>query len=1081
DKNENITRYTYDKVGNIKEVRQPNGALTKYEYDNNYNRIKLTNPRGKITTYTYDRDNRLISETDPLGNTKRYNYNRNNNLTKYISNLGNTTSFEYDTDNNLIKEIDSKNKAKQYTYDKLHRLTKTKSELNNTAEFSYDVVDNVVGIKDPKGTNTVFDYNDVGKVVQERSVDNTIRTYNYDRAGRLISKIDKDYTKIAYDYDANDNLIKKYYLDLNNQQTDDSIIYSYNAENNRLGMNDKSGLSRTLYDNKGNLIVGTSNNDEDIVRYEYDSNDRITKIICPTNATVTYTYDENGNIKTVTDKDGLKTTYTYDENDNEVIRTTGLIETNKRYDADNRLIRIKNEHRFTGELIDEYSYRYDSNNNIIEEIKREPYRKKVSLLDIEKTEENDHTIRVTKQNFTYDDENKLTDARVERLGMKALSEPNVTTYHYEYDANGNRTTVEIKDDGLTLESTVYTYDRLNKLVSSREVTASGLYLYAYTYDDNGNLVSEDRHRQFETQRTNIRRYEYTKDNKLESVYSGNTLLVSYTYDGDGTITSSLERDLDLNQNLNIHDTNYLNSLTNNQRQLINKVPSNDSFLYELTEYITDKNRPYSETLMERDGTGQLSTIYTYGNQRINSESYNNLSGLYTYDGRGSVSAVIGSYGDFRASYWYDGLGNVKSQIHGYGAFGSGKKYYGYNAEQYNPVTGNQNLRNRQVNIRRQRFLTEDTYIGKFTETLSINRYIYGNDNPLKYKDPSGNIIVIDQVSQFISDEYQKFEQSAIKQVGKRATRIITNNNDFANRMFPNKNMYDDILSNDWVYHTFVKPELQRRSDNIINSLDENVFNGGGGVANIIYNSGKSSTVRSVINEAKKYSANIQKCSDYFAKETLDTIDTWTNEFGSLAGFKTITDNNNNKIISTNYWTWQGWGGYTTFYDELFHDFTPTDHDRIQIGNEYTIWLWKGDYLNLGAGGEIGIYNGTGNVVSTTMSDELNIGMTMNITDSSGNSIVNIGKDKNLWDVITGNNPNENWWLTGWNPNKQGLTNEDLIMTGTLDFSQSKDKDLYNNLKNAYYSSLNDFDPTKKTKSKWEFDDKKKTAKFSWEY
>ena len=324
--------------------------------------------------------------------------------------------------------------------------------------------------------------------------------------------------------------------------------------------------------------------------------------------------------------------------------------------------------------------------------------------------------------------------------MKALSEPNVTTYHYEYDANGNRTTVEIKDDGLTLESTVYTYDRLNKLVSSREVTASGLYLYEYTYDDNGNLVSEDRHRQFETQRTNIRRYEYTKDNKLESVYSGNTLLVSYTYDGDGTITSSLERDLDLNQNLNIHDTNYLNSLTNNQRQLINKVPSNDSFLYELTEYITDKNRPYSETLMERDGTGQLSTIYTYGNQRINSESYNNLSGLYAYDGRGSVSAVIGSYGDFRASYWYDGLGNVKSQIYGYGAFGSGKKYYGYNAEQYNPVTGSQNLRARQVNIRRQRFLTEDTYLGNKTNILSINRYIYGNDNPLKYKDPSGNFV-----------------------------------------------------------------------------------------------------------------------------------------------------------------------------------------------------------------------------------------------------------------------------------------------------------------------------------------------------
>lgn len=141
--------------------------------------------------------------------------------------------------------------------------------------------------------------------------------------------------------------------------------------------------------------------------------------------------------------------------------------------------------------------------------------------------------------------------------------------------------------------------------------------------------------------------------------------------------------------------------------------------------------------MERDGVGQLSTLYTYGNQRLNSESYNNLTDLYTYDGRGSVSAVIGTYGDFRATYWYDGLGNVKSQIYGYVVFGEGKKYYGYNAESYNPVTGNQNLRNRQLNIRRQRFLTEDTYLGNETDVLSINRYIYTEDNPLKYKDPLG--------------------------------------------------------------------------------------------------------------------------------------------------------------------------------------------------------------------------------------------------------------------------------------------------------------------------------------------------------
>ena len=175
---------------------------------------------------------------------------------------------------------------------------------------------------------------------------------------------------------------------------------------------------------------------------------------------------------------------------------------------------IKNEHRFTGELIDEYSYRYDSNNNIVEEIKREPYKKKVEALDITPKEESDRTIRVTKQTFSYDAENKLIDAKVERLGMKGVLEPNITTYHYEYDENGNRTLVDIKDDNLTLESTVYTYNRLNQLISSKEVTKDGLYIYEYKYDDNGNLISEDRKRQYDIFKTNIRRYEYTKDNKL---------------------------------------------------------------------------------------------------------------------------------------------------------------------------------------------------------------------------------------------------------------------------------------------------------------------------------------------------------------------------------------------------------------------------------------------------------------------------------------------------------------------------------------------------------------------------------------
>lgn len=38
-------------------------------------------------------------------------------------------------------------------------------------------------------------------------------------------------------------------------------------------------------------------------------------------------------------------------------------------------------------------------------------------------------------------------------------------------------------------------------------------------------------------------------------------------------------------------------------------------------------------------------------------------------------------------------------------------------------------------------------------------------------------------------------------------------------------------------------------------------------------------------------------------------------------------------------SFKDFGGYADIYDEIFHTFTPTDHDKIYIGNDYTIWLW----------------------------------------------------------------------------------------------------------------------------------------------
>jgi RHS repeat-associated protein len=66
--------------------------------------------------------------------------------------------------------------------------------------------------------------------------------------------------------------------------------------------------------------------------------------------------------------------------------------------------------------------------------------------------------------------------------------------------------------------------------------------------------------------------------------------------------------------------------------------------------------------------------------------------------------------------------------------------YGYNAEEYNPVTDMQYLRSRYYSPTSQSFTTEDTYTGNPYDIASANRYAYTEGNPVNNADPTGHMI-----------------------------------------------------------------------------------------------------------------------------------------------------------------------------------------------------------------------------------------------------------------------------------------------------------------------------------------------------
>ena len=155
--------------------------------------------------------------------------------------------------------------------------------------------------------------------------------------------------------------------------------------------------------------------------------------------------------------------------------------------------------------------------------------------------------------------------------------------------------------------------------------------------------------------------------------------------------------------------------------------------YELIEYVNDVNREHTEVLQELNINGIMDTSYTYGNERLTNERFTGEAAYYTYDPRGSVSGLTDSEGMLHQSYRYDPFGGID--------FGKPQynNVYAYNAESYNGNTEHQYLRARYYDTDTADFITEDSYLGKLTDPLTLNRYNYVKSSPLNYIDPSGHV------------------------------------------------------------------------------------------------------------------------------------------------------------------------------------------------------------------------------------------------------------------------------------------------------------------------------------------------------
>lgn len=612
-----IKTMTYDFAGNLKTSTDGNGNTITYEY-NALNKVRKAVFLGdeSIPEYTviyrYDKMGNLAMQQASDGRVDLYTYDRlGRQLSHTQQNIegkeGITTSARYDIAGNAVYETDAKGTVKHNVYDELNRLIKTSTTVTNTngkkivhaSSYEYDKNGNITLETDWRGNSITSIYDPINRLVEKRDPDdNTIQKNIYNRSNVQIKSIDA---------------------------MGGETIFTYDKDNRLLTTQDpEKHTTSQMYDNDGNIslkIDGKGN----ITKYEYDQFQRLTSVTNPLGEKTTYTYDLNGNILTQRDGNGNVKLFEYNAINKLVRRidpggrkgTVGSYEYDEikieEYtyypDGSMKTKRDRNGNttgytydchgRMLSEAIgkDKILYTYDKNGNQLtmtdatgttartyDELNR-VLTKSVPKLGTS----------VYRYDITYDDPDykgfvgesskdpkgnetiKIYD-RLRRLKLVS-GDGQVGRYtSYEYDGNGNRTSIRYPDgsaevytyyknnllntlvnkksDGTVLESYSYKYDAANNQISKTDAKGTTSYTYdslnrlktvkepsgkttEYVFDKAGNRTREIVTLDGKTTST---LYTYNEQNRLVSTLvevNGERRITNYTYDNNGNMTSRI--------------------------------------------------------------------------------------------------------------------------------------------------------------------------------------------------------------------------------------------------------------------------------------------------------------------------------------------------------------------------------------------------------------------------------------------------------------------------------------------------------------------------------------------------------------
>ena len=128
-------------------------------------------------------------------------------------------------------------------------------------------------------------------------------------------------------------------------------------------------------------------------------------------------------------------------------------------------------------------------------------------------------------------------------------------------------------------------------------------------------------------------------------------------------------------------------------------------------------------------------------------------------------------------------------------------------------------------------------------------------------------------------------------------------------------------------------------------------------------------------------------------------------------------------------TWQKTYGYNKLFDKVFRVGSNMSVEDIPYSfnnKEYVLWMWKGDYWNLGTGSEIGLYQQSAE--SRTHYDAVDFLCSMQLSTYKYSDGQVYGSYYN-WNPVH----NKQWWITAFDWRHPKPDPKKLVTLGKVDF------------------------------------------------